>query len=118
MEWYQFMPRAAGLIELGWKHWDHALYNRCAHFYGVFAEKLSARSNVVIDWNKFKQVRHISKNLTQSDKKAYLKRPGPHFWKSNPYKYGVGTFNVKKFTITLKRLILQLKLHFNVKFTK
>ena len=116
IEWFMFMPPAAGLIELGWNHWDYAPYNRRAHFYGVLAEKLSAGSNVVIDWTMYKQFMHIRKNLTQSDKEAYLKKTRPYYMKHNPYKYGVGKFDVKKFKITLEHLILQMKLHFNVKF--
>ena len=116
MEWFLFMPPAAGLIELGWDNFIPNLFKKRAKKAGVFAETLSAGSNVVIDWPMYKKVRHIRKKLTQRDKEAYLKERIHMYYKYNPYKVGLGTFDVKNFTITLKHIILKLEVHFNVKF--
>ena len=115
MEWLQFLPKDAAVLELGWDHWVPDQWRFLAKRRGLLGDVFIAGNNVTIEWPMFMKKNNIS-NLTEADKRIHLKNTEPPYANDNPYKFGLGTFDTNTFCERVTSQIRILEKKFGVKF--
>ena len=115
LEWCQFLPQEAALLELGWRQYEPGLYTILAKRRGLIGDVMTT-DNVTIDWSSFVAANGLS-TLTESDKQKHLASwaSRPVYKDHNPYKFGLGYFDARRFSEKIQTMIRGLEQKFNVK---
>ena len=66
---------------------------------------MSAGRNVEIEWEEFRIQNNITHKLTWGEKLEHLKNTKPQYKWHNPYKCGLGTFDIQTFVSKVRALI-------------
>ena len=107
MEWLQFLPANAAVLELGWNNWFPDQWRDMAIRRGLMADIQYAKS-VSIDWAIYKKFNNITSPLTDEEKNRRMKEDKDPMWaKKNPFRYGLGTFDIKKFITNYHKITIR-----------
>ena len=115
MEWYQFLPADAAVMELGWHRWAPLQWNELALQRGLLAQKMGAYYNVTFNWNAYMKANGLMQ-MTERDKNKTFEFRGNRWNNKNPFKFADGIFDIHTFITLLQKLVSGLTDKFDIKF--